>query len=1032
MPNSSINLKLRYLARHPPTRFDTPTEYQQTIGFLDIQRRNHMDPVLDGLNAAQRAAVTSPASILQVLAPPGSGKTKTLTARVAYLLSHYGYRPQDVICCTFTIKASREMRERIAKLIGDQLESKLILGTFHSICRRYLMAYGHLIGLQKGFGIADSNDSLAIIKRIVKRLRLNIQPNTARSRISTQKAHGVSHEELAAKHTKGVDQQEFVQVYREYELALASSNLLDYDDLLLRCADLLRQHPHCVSNVQAVLVDEFQDTNLIQFELMNLFAARNRRITIVGDPDQSIYGFRSAEIKNLTRMQKLYKDTSVALLEENYRSSASILSSAQEVIEQDTARPAKKLHPTHCIGSMPVLRRLPTAAAEAQWIVMEIKRSVALTGNLLNHSDFAILLRSASLSRQIESELGKNGIPYRMVGGSRFFDRVEIKLLLDYLRVVSHTGNGDALLRIINVPSRKIGDETIKILTAGAEEAGIPLWNFVKDVAQGRRSTKKSLSKAADQGLSSFVGLIETAKRKLLECDDESAPRKLLEFVMKKLSMREYLKATYPLDEENRWANVEELLAQAGDDSGSPMASEQDDNLPEIEGLEQQHAHPGEEALARFLANVALSTEVTAEEGDQPQEKVTISTIHAAKGLEWPVVFVPAVYEGIIPHSRAEDSDEERRLLYVAMTRAQALLYLSFPRRSSTTGEETTQTPFLTQRIVEFQFRTTGPKFHDKTVYGIADILRRDRPSQEAMLKGIDGLPSVEDNLWTPEGEEHPDTVTRWDGSRTSVLDGEPPSKKRRSDQNQAIQTSSFVSASTYTMNNSSSFSIPATLSGGFSTAREHLATQNVVQPVSENRPENKATGIRSAGRKTGLTQGSISNFFGQPSSKNEASSQRVSASHQSLGMPDPSTERSTNLAGGQGAHPKYTIPPAMTKHRIQPRTWPPSRPALGASESNRYTWLTGPSTGTKVTEGKHQRENEIAVENQTGWVSDGIKNSSESIARVRPATTYHTTTMSMVHQQGSTTGRKTLGIRRSMNGWADRMNRAGNGNPPG
>lgn len=868
----------------------------------------------------------------------------------------------------------------------------------------------------------------------MKRLRLNIQPNTARSRISTQKAHGISHEELAAKQTKGVDQQEFVQVYREYELALAGSNLLDYDDLLLRCADLLRQHPHCVSNVQAVLVDEFQDTNLIQFELMNLFATRNRRITIVGDPDQSIYGFRSADIKNLTRMQKLYKDTSVALLEENYRSSASILSSAQEVIEQDTSRPAKKLHPTHCVGSMPVLRKLPTAAAEAQWLVMEIKRSIALTGNLLNYSDFAILLRSASLSRQIESELGKNGIPYRMVGGSRFFDRVEIKLLLDYLRVVSHTGNGDALLRIINVPSRKIGDETVKLLTAGAEEAGIPLWNFVKDVAQGSRSTKKCLSKAADQGLSSLVGLIEMARRKLLECDDDSAPRKLLEFIIKRLGVKEYLKAAYPLDEENRWANVEELLAQAGDESGSPMASEQDDNLPEIEGIEQQRAHPGEEALARFLANVALSTEVTTEEGDQPQEKVTISTIHAAKGLEWPVVFVPAVYEGIIPHSRAEDSDEERRLLYVAMTRAQALLYLSFPRRSSTSGEETTQTSFLTQRIIEFQFRLTGPKFHERTVYGIADILRRDRPSTEAMLKGIDGLPSVEDNLWTPEGEEHPDTVTRWDGSRTSILDGEPPFKRRRSDQNQPAQTASstYISASTYTMNNRSNFSIPLTVSAGFSTAREHLATQKIAQPPSDKCPGSKATGIRTVERKAGLTQGSISSFFGQPPSKNEASSRKVSVSHQSLETTHHNPMKSTNIGQGPAVAPKYTIPPALAKHRIQPHALPLSRPALEASESSRYTWLVDSSTATKVPEVKHQEDNEITVEDRTGWVSDRIKKSSSSIASVRPATTYHTTTMSIVRQQGSTTGRKTLGIRRSMNGWADRMNKASNGNAPG
>ncbi|KAL1966614.1 hypothetical protein VTN77DRAFT_4025 [Rasamsonia byssochlamydoides] len=982
-----------------------------------------MDSILDGLNPAQRTAVTSPASILQVLAPPGSGKTKTLTARVAYLLSHYGFRPQDVICCTFTIKASREMRERIAKLIGDQLESKLILGTFHSICRRYLVAYGHLIGLKKGFGIADSNDSLAIIKRVVKRLKLNIQPNTARSRISSHKAQGISWEELAERHRhqKSVEQQEFVQVYREYESALANSNLLDYDDLLLRCVDLLRQHPHCVSNVQAVLVDEFQDTNRIQFELMNLFAAKHRRITIVGDPDQSIYGFRSAEIKNLERMQRLYKDTAVVLLEDNYRSSGAILSSAEEVIEQDTSRPAKKLHPTHSMGTMPVLRKLPNAAAEAQWLVTEIKRCMALTGNLLKPSDFAVLLRSASLSRQIESEMGKQGIPYRMVGGSRFFDRVEIKLLLDYLRVVSHPENTDALSWILNVPSRRIGDETVKILTAGAEESNVPLWTFIKEVAQGRRSTKKSLSKAADQGLSAFVGLIESARQKLQECFDDSAPRVVLEFLIKKLSFREYLTATYPLDEENRWANVEELLAQAGD--ASATSAEHEESLPEIEGLEQQQGHPGEEALTRFLANVALSTEATPDEGDQPQEKVTISTIHAAKGLEWPVVFVAAVYEGIIPHSRAEDSDEERRLLYVAMTRAQALLYLSFPLRDSKNGDDTKPTSFLPPQIVESRFRPTGPQFHDKAVFAIADILRRARPAEEDMLRGIEGLPSVYDDLWTADGEENPGMVTRWDGTRAMQPDDQPPKRRRLEEENNRPGGgSTYIGSSTYTMNNTASFSISNnTLSMGFSTARQHLAT---TQATALNKPVKET----SAGRRTGgLTQGTISAFFGQPGEKQQGSRPLFSTN-----MPAARTGRNEQI-GCRVDHPSQAsrgsaqrLPDELTDHRVQPQRFKPPRPILEGSDPipNRYTWLTA-SKDRSTKKDDVSKTEETAT---TATATDEIKKPGSLATDVRPAATYHTTTMSMVQQQMGSTGRKTLGIRRSVhNGWAERMSRASN-----
>ncbi|EEA22876.1 ATP-dependent DNA helicase srs2 [Talaromyces marneffei ATCC 18224] len=1003
-----------------------------------------IDPILNGLNAAQRTAVTSPSSILQVLAPPGSGKTKTLTARVAYLLSSkHAFRPQDVICCTFTIKASREMRERLTHLIGDQVVSKLVLGTFHSICRRYLVAYGHLIGLKKGFGIADSNDGLAIIKRIVKRLNLNIQPNPARSRISSQKAQGISWQDLIdARHPKSVDQQEFVQVYREYEAALASSNLLDYDDLLLRCVDLLRQHPHCVSNVQTVLVDEFQDTNVIQYELMNLFAAQNKRITIVGDPDQSIYGFRSAEIKNLERMQRRYPNTSVVLLEDNYRSSGSILGSAEQVIEQDTARPVKKLHPTHGVGTMPVLRKLPTAAAEAQWMVMEIKRCITLTGQLLKSSDFAILLRSAALSRQIESELGKQGIPYRMVGGSRFFDRVEIRLLLDYLRVISHPENNDALARIINVPTRKIGDETLKSLTAGAESANLPLWTFIKDVAQGRRSCQKGLSKAANIGLSVLVGLIEASRQKLHDCIDESSPRVLLEFVISKLGFREYLTATYPLDEENRWANVEELLAQAGDSSTS--YSQQDDILPEIEGLEQHQGHIGEEALSRFLANVALSTEVTTEEGDQPQEKVTISTIHAAKGLEWPVVFVAAVYEGIIPHSRAEDSDEERRLLYVAMTRAQALLYLSLPRRDSKNGEETRTSSFLPPSIVEAKFRAIGPKLVDKTIFAIADILGREHPSQEAIVKGLQArLPSLNDDLWTPDGDYTGDTATRWDGSTaSSSLDARGQAQehwtKRRRLNDQAQDSTGgkagpgFVTATSYTMNNASGYSISSTtVSTGFSTARQHMET--APPPVQKElmHPTQKKTTTSSMTRKNASAppgQGTLSNYFGINSPKPQTTTKTSS---------DDKRKPSSQANCDPPAVLNYAAMDGQTLssggYRIQPQAYKPPRPVpLAAKDANNYTWLPQSDKGSTP-----------SIPTATTVSASDTKPPTTTMNH-RPTSSFHTTTTMMgttMNQlstaqsaggYGVSMGRKTLGVRRSLNnGWAERMNRVNQHNHP-
>jgi DNA helicase-2/ATP-dependent DNA helicase PcrA len=370
--------------------------------------------ILANLNERQRDAVSSTAQTLAILAGPGSGKTHTLTSRTAWLLGHEGLQPWNIIVATFTVKAAREMKERIGKLIGNGLEKKLILGTFHSIARRYLARYGHLIGIPKDFGIADTQDSNAIVKRICKSHRLTIEPNSARSRISHLKAKGGVE---ALRGTKKSQEIQEIQIcFAEYEASLKKSNLLDYDDLLLRCVELLRKFPGCVSNVEAVLIDEFQDTNIVQFDLMRLFASQRKRVTIVGDPDQSIYGFRAAETKNFNRMMRQYPDTIQIPLEENYRSSGCILLAAMEVIQQDENRIKKSLTATHEVGTRPVLRLVPSAKTEGIWIVLEIKRCLTLMGNLLNYDDVAILLRSSALSRHIETALGQSGIPYRMIG----------------------------------------------------------------------------------------------------------------------------------------------------------------------------------------------------------------------------------------------------------------------------------------------------------------------------------------------------------------------------------------------------------------------------------------------------------------------------------------------------------------------------------------------------------------------------------------------------------------------------------------
>ncbi|KAF2771021.1 UvrD-helicase-domain-containing protein, partial [Teratosphaeria nubilosa] len=727
--------------------------------------------ILAGLNRNQRDAVTAPDKVLQVLAPPGSGKTKTLTARVAYLISEQHLKPWNIIVCTFTNKAADEMKDRIRGFIGDEVAKQLKLGTFHSIALRYLRSYGQHIGLEKDFGIADSNDIKAIVNRIIKQKDLTIDGGVARGRISSLKAQGIGsehHRRTASKQKE--HEQEFALVYSEYEATLQASKLLDFDDILLRCCDLLRAQPGCVSNVEALLIDEFQDTNHIQYELMGLFSGQRNHITIVGDPDQSIYGWRSAEIKNLTKMKKQWSDTRTINLEENYRSSGAILYAAQHIIEQDQSRPPKKLQATHSPGLRPVLRKVPSPAAEARWLVSEVKRIRALTGGLLEYSDFAVLLRSAYLSRPIETALGEEGVPYRMIGGTKFYDRAEVKLVLDYLRVLQQPDNSEAVSRIINAPARRIGDKTVESLQAEARTKSVSLWAHVSSIAQGECKSATKLNEPSRKGLEAFANIILSVRKRMVNADGRRlALPDLVNLLFKKLSFQEYLKKKYSEDHEARWANVEELLAQASE-APAPEALQsmiEEDELPAIDGLDQREQSPGEDALSVFLANIALtsSAEDKAEQSKEKIQQITLSTIHGAKGLEWPVVFIPGCYEGSIPSTRSENTDEERRLLYVAMTRAQAVLYLSCPLKNSR-REEAILSNFLAKSGVSIYFEEHGPSLSVQTVSGLAVTLRRDSPALTIIEQAKSALEHDEDNYWPVNGEEPAEESARWDHGR--------------------------------------------------------------------------------------------------------------------------------------------------------------------------------------------------------------------------------------------------------------------------
>jgi DNA helicase-2/ATP-dependent DNA helicase PcrA len=1006
-----------------------------------------MESILHGLNEQQTCAVTSPALVLQVLAPPGSGKTKTLTTRVAYHIAHEGLKPWNMIVCTFTRKAATEMQERIRAFVGDKLESKLVLGTFHSVARRYLNKYGHFLGIPKNFGVADTADSLAIIKRIIKRHEFGTEPSKARTRISKRKSGAQTSKPATAK--LDTEQQEFEMIFSKYEDQLRESNLLDYDDLLLRCVELLERFPECVSNIEAVLIDEFQDTNCVQYDLMSLFAQHRKpgtsrripNITIVGDPDQSIYGFRSAEIKNITRMRTQYPDTQVVLLEENYRSSGSILHCALEVIEQDDSRPPKNLLATHSTGERPVLRTLPSAATEAAWLVAEIQRATVLTANLLTYSDFAVLLRSASLSRHIESGLGKAGIPYRMVGGHKFFDRVEVKILLDYLRVISQPDHNDALARVINVPPRKIGDPTIKALLEEAEKSKKTLWRLVLDISQGRRRATTKISAQAQKGLDMFTGIILTSQNKLMNHEDPCTIIDLIAHVMKKLSYRDFLQEKYSEEFENRWANVEELVLQASDNARKDELDE--DTLCVIDGVDQREGSGAEETLARFLANVALSAAVDAQKDGEDPNQVTISTIHAAKGLEWPVVFIPAAYEGSIPHSRAEDADEERRLLYVGMTRAQSLLYLSWPKKNSA-NEAATLSPFLSSLSSSSCFDTKGPSFRFTVSQELARILGRSYPSESAINDARSAAERIDDDYWPEDGEDVQTETARWNKNQlisdawTSNYNSDPITTEW------AYKRQKISHITTSTTNVTSNVSRSSTcVSTGFVSAGARLK-EIEAKVTTEEEPELKQKLDRKAGKavhvidrkKQTSNQGSIHSFFGKvTSSKQPVPTVPKGSDHFRKQVEVSSAQRPefvplqeiTNRRPERFHSQAPALPSSFATHKL--KSAPSSRPrhVFGDDEQSAQRYILLSSSPSKPDHNECLEDNTVDRHSAglaaKGTAPEARTNSPVINGGFTPATTYHTTTMERLQIQQQVSQRRTLGMRRSLQGWNSKVN---------
>lgn len=868
--------------------------------------------ILGTLNEAQCRAVCSEASTVAIMAGPGSGKTHTLTSRVVWLVDTVGYQPQNVIVATFTVKAAREMRERLGSALGGARENKMVLGTFHSIARRYLAVYGKHIGLNQKFSIADDGDSRAIINRICKRLQLSIDPVQARAWISKKKAKGSEWRPTPLRQKRSGEAAEGARgletCYREYQDQLERSNLLDYDDLLVRCVELLQKHPACVSNVEAVLIDEYQDTNGIQYDLMRQLAQKHNRITIVGDPDQSIYGWRSAEVANLRKLFDDFPQTDQISLEENYRSSQAILDTALSVIQQDSTRYKKILRPVHDKGTRPTLRRLKTSADEARWIVSEIRRVQMMTGTMLGYEDMAILLRSASLSRQIESSLGRAGIPYRMVGGFKFYERAEIKVILDYLRVIHQPNNNDALGRVLNVPKRGVGEATIKALVEEAEQSSQSLWSLLVSHCRGDRLAKTNIKKPVEQKISGeVIRLVLDIQKKIKQASagNNYGLVDIIDEVLTRLAFEKFLESTYREDHESRWANVQEFRA-LGNDFMRESAVEPDEDLPEIDGLEQAE---DTDVLARFLANVSLASDAQKKgQGQESTPMVTISTIHAAKGLEWPVVFIPAAYNGSIPHMRSEDSDEERRLLYVAMTRAKALMYISCPLVSTSYGgqSEVSLSSFL--EPLAKSFGRIGPDLECHRLEAIGRILGREAPTQKSVYDGLPGGFSPNDDEFPEDPaslQRHSDADLPWDEASS-----EPPQRKRPRLKGPTATSGSredlaWAREYSTTMEQNAAFTMPA--QPGFITAGAHQATLASVDHavVAPSAPASrKVKGAPSGGQTTLL------GFVRRDSEPKLGCKPIVSYP----GLHNPSTG-----TGRLSSQNKPVVPPASTRSAIDP-----------------------------------------------------------------------------------------------------------------
>jgi DNA helicase II / ATP-dependent DNA helicase PcrA len=644
--------------------------------------------LLSSLNPEQRAAVTSVEGPLLILAGPGSGKTRVIAHRIAYLVAERGVRPWRILSVTFTNKAAREMRERVDALLQDASQG-IWLGTFHSICARILRSDGVAAGIARSFAIYDDGDQLTTIKRVLNDLSLDPKQNNPRailSAISRAKNEMLPPVEYAR--ATGTYFEEIVaRVYRRYQDILDTDNALDFDDLLLRTLDLLTNAPAVLQKYQdrfqQVLVDEFQDTNVVQYALARELARGHGNFCVVGDPDQSIYRWRAADIRNILHFERDFPGTKTVLLEQNYRSTGVILEAAQSLIAAAEDRPEKGLWTENDRGLPITIYAANNEEDEAQHIVKAVEKGLRAGRKL---SDFAVLYRTNAQSRPLEESFVRSGLRYRLIGGTRFYERREVKDVLAYLRLVANPRDSVSLARAINTPPRGIGATTVLELTNWARDHGEAAFAALRAVADAESGARPHddvphVVPRATRTIARFVRMIDN----LSEIAAREPVAALIKAVVEEIDYQKYL-GDGGDEGDDRWQNVQEL---------ANLAAQYDTAAGELERqIEQAGERPPEEdavqrsALQAFLEDVALVSDV--DDLDGHQDAVTLITLHAAKGLEFSIVFLAGVEEGLIPHMRSFDDpasmEEERRLAYVGMTRARQELHLSYALSRATWG----------------------------------------------------------------------------------------------------------------------------------------------------------------------------------------------------------------------------------------------------------------------------------------------------------------------------------------------------------